>query len=63
MLDALDKTLKQKNFLRLINQLSRVLFEKFGLLVTSRKLIDIKISLTPITTSILLSNPYVDENI
>lgn len=63
MLDALDETLEQKNFLRLINQLAEVSFEKLGLLVTSRKHIDIEISLTPISTSISLSNPYVDEDI
>lgn len=63
MLDALDETLERQNLLGLLNQLAGVSFEKLGLLVTSRKMIDIEISLTPISTGMSLSNPYVDEDI
>lgn len=63
MLGALDETFERQNLLGLLNQLAGVSFEKLGLLVTSRKVIDIEISLTPISTCISLSNPYVDEDI
>lgn len=63
MLDALDETLELQNLLRLLDQLAGVSFEKLGLLVTSRKIIDIELSLTPISTCMSLSNPYVDEDI
>lgn len=63
MLDALDETLEQRNLLRLLHQLAGDSFEKLGLLVSSRKEIDIERSLTPIFTCISLSNPYVDEDI
>lgn len=63
MLNALAETLDRQNLLRLLNQLAGDSFEKLGLLVSSRREIDIERSLTPISTSISLSNPYVDEDI
>lgn len=63
MLDALDETLERQNLLRLLNQLAEESFEKLGLLVSSRKEIDIETSLAPISTCMSLSNPYVDEDI
>lgn len=63
MFDALDESLDRHNLLRLLKQLVGDSFEKLKLLATSRKEIDIEISLTPISTNMSLSNPYVDEDI
>lgn len=63
ILDALDESLERQNLLLLLKQLASDSFEKVGLLATSRKEIEIEISLEPISTQVSLSNPYVDEDI
>lgn len=61
--DALDKRLKQQNMLRLLIKLARDLFENLGLLMSEGKEINIERSLTPISISMLLSNPNIDKDI